>query len=148
MDGKSLVPLINGNNESRIAFSQSGNPLDSGKPPKEPNVYSVRTDEWKYIRNIHDSTEELYDLLNDPHENSNLFSQKTEKSVDLASQDATRLAGAIDSVRFLCRLSYVKASESQSGVWRETFSHYAVSRGRFARQSTEIEMTQRNDPEK
>ena len=85
MDGKSLVPLINGNNESRIAFSQSGNPLDSGKPPKEPNVYSVRTDEWKYIRNIHDSTEELYDLLNDPHENSNLFSQKTEKSVEMSN---------------------------------------------------------------
>ena len=85
MDGKSLVPLINGHNEFRIAFSQSGNPLDSGKPPKEPNVYSVRTDEWKYIRNIHDSTEELYDLLNDPHENSNLFSQKTEKSVEMSN---------------------------------------------------------------
>ena len=85
MDGKSLVPLINGKNESRIAFSQSGNPLDSGKPPKEPNVYSVRTDELKYIRNIHDSTEELYDLLNDPHENSNLFSQKTEKSVEMSN---------------------------------------------------------------
>ena len=69
IDGKSLVPLINGRDESRIAFSQSGNPLDSGKPPKEPNVYSIRTDEWKYIRNIHDSTEELYDLVNDPDEN-------------------------------------------------------------------------------
>lgn len=85
MDGKSLIPLINGHTESRIAFSQSGNPLDSGKPPKEPNVYAVRTDEWKYIRNIHDSTEELYDLVNDPNENSNLISKKTNKSTELSN---------------------------------------------------------------
>jgi len=80
-----LIPLINGHTESRIAFSQSGNPLDSGKPPKEPNVYAVRTDEWKYIRNIHDSTEELYDLVNDPNENSNLISKKTNKSTELSN---------------------------------------------------------------
>jgi arylsulfatase A-like enzyme len=84
IDGKSLVPLINGRDESRIAFSQSGNPLDSGKPPKEPNVYSIRTDEWKYIRNIHDSTEELYHLVKDPDENSNLISQETKKSVEMS----------------------------------------------------------------
>ena len=85
IDGKSLVPLINGHEESRIAFSQSGNPLDSGKPPIEPNVYSIRTDEWKYIRNIHDSTEELYYLTKDPDENTNLISQETNKSIEMRS---------------------------------------------------------------
>ena len=80
IDGKSLVPVIEGIDERpRIAFSQSGNPLSSGKPPKEPNVYSVRTDEWKYIKNIHDNTEELYDLKQDPTEKTNLAHVNTKK---------------------------------------------------------------------
>ena len=80
IDGKSLVPVIEGIDERpRIAFSQSGNPLSSGKPPKEPNVYSVRTDEWKYIKNIHDDTEELYDLKQDPTEKTNLAHVNTKK---------------------------------------------------------------------
>mgnify|MGYP003337708815 FL=1 len=72
-DGRSLLPLINGGKESRIAFSQSGNPLRSDKPPKEPNVWAIRTDEWKFIKNIHDGTEELYNLTNDPTENNNVI---------------------------------------------------------------------------
>jgi len=73
MDGESLLSIINGKIESRIAFSQSGNPLNSAKPPKEPNVYAVRTDEWKYIKNIHNSSEELYHLISDPAEEKNLI---------------------------------------------------------------------------
>ena len=81
IDGKSLDSLIEGNDEdSRIAFSQSGNPLNAQKPPKEPNVYSIRTDEWKYIKNIHDDSEELYNLKNDPNENTNLINQQITKS--------------------------------------------------------------------
>ena len=81
IDGKSLDSLIEGNDEdSRIAFSQSGNPLNTRKPPKEPNVYSIRTDEWKYIKNIHDDSEELYNLKNDPNENTNLINQQITKS--------------------------------------------------------------------
>ncbi len=82
-DGKSLISIINGKNESRIAFSQSGNPLTSGKPPKEPNVYAIRTDEWKYIKNIHDNSEELYDLTLDPNENTNLIDKKIDKSNEM-----------------------------------------------------------------
>ena len=79
IDGESLVPLINGNEDTRVAFSQSGNPLESGKPPKEPNVFAIRTDDWKFIKNIHDETQELYDLNNDPNENVNLInSNKTQ----------------------------------------------------------------------
>ena len=81
IDGKSLDSLIEGNDEeSRIAFSQSGNPLNTGKPPKEPNVYSIRTDEWKYIKNIHDDSEELYNLKNDPNENTNLINEENPQS--------------------------------------------------------------------
>jgi arylsulfatase A-like enzyme len=73
MDGKSLFSIIGGKSESRISFSQSGNPLDTGKPPKEPNIWAVRTDEWKFIKNIFNNTEELYDLQNDPHEIENVI---------------------------------------------------------------------------
>ena len=86
MDGESLVPIINGKKESRISFSQSGNPLNSGQPPKEPNVYAVRTDDWKYIKNIHNNTEELYDLSNDPNETINLIDLKIDKVDQLRSE--------------------------------------------------------------
>jgi len=82
MDGKSLMPIINGSMESRIAFSQSGNPLNSGKPPKEPNVWAIRTDDWKFIKNVHNDTEELYDLTKDPNEENNIVS----KEIDIAKK--------------------------------------------------------------
>ena len=86
IDGKSLVPIIEGIDERpRVAFSQSGNPLSSGKPPKEPNVYAVRTDEWKYIRNIHDNSEELYDLKHDPAEKTNLAHVNTKKINEMSN---------------------------------------------------------------
>jgi arylsulfatase A-like enzyme len=86
IDGISLMPLINGKEDKRIAFSQSGNPLNSGKPPKEPNVYAVRTDEWKYIKNIHNNTEELYFLKDDPNEEINLINIEKEKSDEMRYQ--------------------------------------------------------------
>ena len=73
IDGKTLLPLINGKRDTRIAFSQSGNPLKSEKPPKEPNVWAIRTEGWKLIKNIHDGTEELYDLRADPEEKNNVI---------------------------------------------------------------------------
>jgi len=73
IDGKSLIPIINGNSEERIAFSQSGNPLKNKQPPKEPNVFSIRTDSWKFISNTYNNTEELYDLKNDPAEDNNII---------------------------------------------------------------------------
>lgn len=71
--GQSLIPIIDGQTESRISFSQSGNPLSSNRPPKEPNVWAVRTDNWKFIKNIHDGTEELYNLKEDPNEEKNVI---------------------------------------------------------------------------
>ena len=73
MDGKSLFPIIEGKDESRTAFSQSGNPLDTGRPPKEPNIWSIRTEKWKFIKNIFNNTEELYDLQSDPNETKNVI---------------------------------------------------------------------------
>lgn len=78
MDGRSLLSMLDSNEESRISFSQSGNPLKTGKPPKIPNVWAIRTDDWKLIKNIHDGTEELYDLKNDPNEMNNIIDKFTE----------------------------------------------------------------------
>ena len=74
MDGVSLLPLMNGNSmEEKIAFSETGNPLDDKKPPKEPNTKSVRTSKWKLVINEYNDTKELYDLENDPDETNNVI---------------------------------------------------------------------------
>ena len=86
IDGKSLLSLSDGIFEKRSAFSQSGNPLGSTKPPVEPNVYSIRQDEWKYIRNIHDESEELYFLKDDPNENNNLIIKEKQKAEELRAE--------------------------------------------------------------
>lgn len=86
IQGISMIPLVNGKQEDRIAFSQSGNPLDNKEPPEEPNVWSIRTQKWKFIKNIHNNTEELYDLENDPMEEKNLVSTNKEIQVKLREQ--------------------------------------------------------------
>jgi len=74
LDGESLLPLINGNSiPEKIAFSETGNPFDEKKPPKEPNTRSIRTSKWKLILNEYNDTRELYDLENDPDESDNLI---------------------------------------------------------------------------
>jgi arylsulfatase A-like enzyme len=73
LDGESLIPLQIGKKmKEKIAYSETGNPFNQSKPPKEPNTMSVRTSKWKLIQNKHNNTEELYDLENDPNETTNL----------------------------------------------------------------------------
>ena len=74
IDGVSLKPIIEGGSMvEKIAFSETGNPLDSNTPPKKPNTKSVRTSKWKLIYNEYNDSKELYDLEKDPHENENLI---------------------------------------------------------------------------
>ena len=74
LDGISLIPLINGEPfDEKIAFTETANPLESKKPPKEPNTKSVRTSKWKLIYNEHNNTKELYNLEQDPNENENVI---------------------------------------------------------------------------
>jgi len=74
LDGVSLLPLIHGNSVSEpFAFSETGNPLHEKVPPKQPNVKSIRTSQWKLILNEHNDTKELYNLESDPDENTNLI---------------------------------------------------------------------------
>ena len=79
LDGESLLPLIKGQKVSeKIAYSETGNPLEEKKPSKTPNTKSVRTSKWKLIINEHDNSKELYDLENDPDENENLIDKNLE----------------------------------------------------------------------
>ena len=83
--GLSLLPLINGEGNERIAMMESGNPLDSGKPPKEPNVIAIRKNNQKLIFNIHNKTLELYNLEKDPEEKKNLYGSDNELETELFS---------------------------------------------------------------
>jgi arylsulfatase A-like enzyme len=82
LDGESLFPLINDRSISeKYAFSETGNPLKDKAPPKEPNIKSIRTSNWKLIFNEYNDTKELYNLQLDPNENNNLIGtgEKIEK---------------------------------------------------------------------
>ena len=79
LDGESLLPLIGGQKiTEKIAYSESGNPLEDKKPPKTPNIKSVRTSKWKLIINMYNNSKELYDLEKDPEENTNLIDTNLE----------------------------------------------------------------------
>ena len=87
LDGESLLPLFNGKNfPEKLAFSETGNPLQDTKPPKEPNTRSVRTSKWKFIVNEHNNTTELYNLESDPQEQNNISGTGLEIETFLAEE--------------------------------------------------------------
>jgi len=87
LDGESLLPLINGKTiPEKIAFSETGNPGNETRPPKDPNTKSVRTSKWKLIHNEYDDTKELYDLENDPNEENNLIGKNIEKEKEFSKE--------------------------------------------------------------
>jgi len=79
LDGESLLLLMNRKLlQEKIAYSETGNPLEDKKPPKEPNTKSIRTSKWKLIINEYNDTKELYDLEHDPAEKNNLIGKQTD----------------------------------------------------------------------
>ena len=57
LDGESLLPLIKGDDlAEKIAYAETGNPLQGKEPPKKPNIRCVRLSEWKLILNEHNNT--------------------------------------------------------------------------------------------
>jgi arylsulfatase A-like enzyme len=79
LDGESLMPLIDGElTLEKFAFSETGNPLNKNRPPKIPNIKSIRNSKWKLIHNEYNDTKELYDLINDSNEENNLIGTNPE----------------------------------------------------------------------
>ena len=87
LDGESLIPLIDGESTlEKFAFSETGNPLNKNRPPKIPNIASIRNSEWKLIHNKYNNTYELYNLLDDPKEEDNLIGTNAEIEKMLLNQ--------------------------------------------------------------
>ncbi len=73
LNGRSLLPLLkNQSMEEIISYTETANPLKESAPPKKPNTKCVRTSEWKLIFNEYDNSRELYNLKEDPNEETNL----------------------------------------------------------------------------
>lgn len=75
IEGISLRPLIE---------------KDESQVPEAPvflerfnDIKAVRMDRWKYISNLHNNTEELYDLERDPEETRNVLSENVEIAAGL-----------------------------------------------------------------
>ena len=66
-DGLSMLPVINKNKLREEVYSE-----DLFEPRGEGALQSLRTEEYKFIRNLTLGTEAYFDLLNDPQEQNNI----------------------------------------------------------------------------
>jgi len=84
IQGKSLLPLLNekkanfwnifGNKKFReYAYCETGGLYGPWPSPSGPNVFCVRTHDWKLIYNSYPKTFELYNLKKDPNELNNCY---------------------------------------------------------------------------
>ncbi len=85
MDGRSLLPLLNGEAWDRDAILLHSVPIDDGKVP---NYWAIRTSQFKFIMTTETGELELYDLASDPSEIDNVVSSPRYSAVaeDLRSR--------------------------------------------------------------
>ncbi len=75
MHGKSLIPLVG---------EEEGTDIHEYAYLSQYNYRAIRNMEWKYIRNLKDNSEELYNIKMDPDELKNLEKIEPEKRKELA----------------------------------------------------------------
>jgi arylsulfatase A-like enzyme len=84
IQGKSLLPLIETSKSSfwgifmkkkfrEYAYCETGGLYGPWPSPSGPNVFCIRTKNWKLIYNKNPNTFELYNLLEDPLELNNSY---------------------------------------------------------------------------
>tara|TARA_Y100000310_G_scaffold345796_1_gene470065 strand:+ start:1437 stop:2570 length:1134 start_codon:yes stop_codon:yes gene_type:complete len=79
LQGKSLIPLMEGKEkEDRIAFSETGGLNGPWPSHKEHNVFCVRLKKWKLVYNKTPDTWEMYNLVEDAEEKTNIFGKNKE----------------------------------------------------------------------
>jgi len=87
VQGKSLMPLINGQDKnSRDAFIETGGLYGPWPSPKKHNVFAVRSNGKKLIYNDTPETWEFYDLLVDPEETNNIYDANSEEIRNLKNK--------------------------------------------------------------
>lgn len=69
-DGESLISMINGQSQERSAYSEN---LQEWESEDGALTQCIRTNEFKFIRNLADTTEQYYDLKLDPDELNNII---------------------------------------------------------------------------
>ncbi len=88
VDGRSLVPLMNGNDLDELPAYIESTPL---LEIKTKDVIGIRTSQYKYFRDKENPMERifLYDVQNDPFENNNISSSNPEivKKMEIMLQD-------------------------------------------------------------
>ena len=72
IQGKSFLSFLNGKEEDRIAYSETGGLGGPTPSPDVHNIQSVRTNVWKLVYNKTNKKKELYNLEQDKEENNNL----------------------------------------------------------------------------
>ena len=87
-DSKSQVTIeyTEKNIPEKIAYTETANPLREKAPPKKPNTKSVRNSEWKLIFNEYNDSKELYNLIEDPNEENNLYGKSLPIEIELWSE--------------------------------------------------------------
>ncbi len=83
IQGKSFLPFIEGKEDDRIAYSETGGLGGPTPSPEIHNVQSVRTNKWKLIYNKTNKKKELYNLEEDKKEENNLSGKGLEIEEEL-----------------------------------------------------------------
>lgn len=83
IQGKSFLPFIDGKEEERIAYSETGGLGGPTPSPEQHNVQCVRTNKWKLIYNKTNKKRELYDLEADKEEKNNIIGKYHDVEDDL-----------------------------------------------------------------
>jgi arylsulfatase A-like enzyme len=73
MDGSTLLPAVQaGRASGRLAYSEN---LQEWETEENALRQSLRTEEFHFLRNLHDGTEEWYEPATDPGERKNIIDQ-------------------------------------------------------------------------
>lgn len=78
MEGKSLLPVVAAGTSEDEVFSES---IAYGHEKK-----ALRRGRWKYIRSLPGPKEELYDLVDDPGEKTNLAAEQAERTAEMRAR--------------------------------------------------------------